>query len=654
MKLQTKFVLAVIALFTLLAAAMAVLSASLVNRYTIREAENRVRIYMRAAWEIHDSKTGRTRAALEVLARDPVLISFLTTRNDEAQAAQLRDALEAIRRDQKMDILNVLSPEGRVLLRTRAPYNKGDSLIQDPLIKQAATLRQSITGNIILEQDRLDIEGSELMERCLAVGNEPRGLFGGAAVPVLDENDRLVGFLEMGSLLNGATEKVDAIRDAVFANEIYNGKPVGTATIFMGDLRVSTNVLDKQGRRAVGTRVSKEVADRVLGQGLSWTGRAFVVDTWYLAQYDPIRDPDGRVIGMLYVGELEQKYLDLRTRTVALNLTVILAGMLLTFVGALGLVRSIVKPIRTLAAATQHLAAGDFSYRVNIRRSDELGDLASCFNKMASRLEEQRQELEKRQQELEALSQQLQATNRNYIEMLGFITHELKNPLTSAIMGLYTVKDGYLGALNPAQKKSLETVAKSLDYFQDMVRNYLDLSRLEQGELNVAKRRIELRQAVVEPALESLERQLQERRMVVENRIPQTLVINADPTLLRIVYDDLLSNAVKYGREGGTIVLEAEESDDYVTLSVRNDGEGIPPEKKSQLFKRFSRLDTPGATGKKGTGLGLYICKEIVEKHGGRIWADSKSGEWAKFSFTLPNGTHNPRPEPDAQRTSQR
>jgi len=644
MKLQTKFALAVIILFALLAAAMAVLSATLVNRYTIGEAENRVRIYMRAAWEIHDNKIGRTRAALEVLARDPVVVNFLAAGAPEAMTVQLRDTLEAIRRDQKMDILNVLSPEGRVLMRTRAPYNKGDSLIQDPLIKQAAALRESVTGNIIMEQDRLDIEGSELIERCLAVGNEPLGLFGGAAVPVLDANDRLVGFIEMGSLLNGATEKVDAIRNAVFANEIYNGKPVGTATIFMGDLRVSTNVLDNQGRRAVGTRVSKEVADRVLGEGLSWTGRAFVVDTWYLAQYDPIRNPDGKVVGMLYVGELEQKYLDLRARTVALNLTVILAGMLLSFVGALGLVRSIVKPIRALAGATQRLAAGDFSYRVDIRRSDELGDLASCFNKMADRLEQQRQELETRQRELEAVSQQLQTTNRNYIEMLGFVTHELKNPLTSAIMGLYTVKDGYLGELNPAQKKSLETVARSLDYFQDMVRNYLDLSRLEQGELKVTKRRLELRKAVVEPALESLERQLQERRMALDNRISPALIVNADPTLIRIVYDDLLSNAVKYGREGGTILLEAEESDDGVTLNVRNDGEGIPAEKKSQLFQRFSRLDTPSATGKKGTGLGLYICKEIVEKHGGKIWADSKSGEWVKFSFTLPNGIHNTQP----------
>lgn len=634
MKLQTKFNLAIVIIFSVVAIFIAALTVYEVNTLVIRLAENRVKIYMRAAWEIHDGKIARTRAALEILAQDRALREALER---GAPTDDLRSAMEAVRRTQKMDILNLISPDGKVLLRTRSPYNRDDSVTADPLVKQAIATRQATVGNIIMEQERLDIEGSELLERVLAVANEPRGMFAGAAVPILADG-KLLGVLEMGSLLNGATEKVDAIRDAVFANEIYNGKPVGTATIFMGDLRISTNVLDGQGRRAVGTRASQEVAQRVLKEGLPWTGRAFVVDTWYLAQYDPIRDPDGKVIGMLYVGELEQKYLDLLRRTLIMNLAAIFLGMALAFAAIFYLVRSVVVPIQTLSEATQRLAAGDLAHRVDIRRRDEIGDLAHCFNQMGERLQMQRSELERDRQQLQALSEQLQEANRNYIEMLGFVTHELKNPLTSAIMGLYTVKDGYLGELSPAQKKSLETVAKSLDYFQDMVRNYLDLSRLEQGQLIVKKRPLKLQEAVVAPALESVERQAQDRRMMVENRIPAALTVNADPTLLRVVYEDLLSNAVKYGREGGRIVLEAEPRGAEVVLSVQNDGEGIPPEKQAQLFKRFSRLDTPGATGKKGTGLGLYICKEIVEKHGGKIWVDSQVGEWVKFSFSLPNG----------------
>ena len=164
---------------------------------------------------------------------------------------RLRPFLESVRRDQKMDVLNVLSPDGKVVLRTRAPYNVGDNLANDPLVRQVLATKQPAAGYTVMDQERLDVEGSELVERTLAVGDEPRGMFAGVAVPVI-EDGKLVGIIEMGGLINGATEKVDAIRDAVFANEIYNGKPVGTATIFLDDLRISTNVLDGQSRRASG------------------------------------------------------------------------------------------------------------------------------------------------------------------------------------------------------------------------------------------------------------------------------------------------------------------------------------------------------------------------------------------------------------------
>ncbi len=520
-------------------------------------------------------------------------------------------------------------------MRTRAPYNTGDNLALDPLIKHVLADEVANSGTIILELDRLDVEGDGLVERCLAVGGEPRGMMAGAAVPVV-ENGTLLGVIEMGGLLNGATEKVDRIRDAVFENEYYQGKPVGTATIFMGDMRITTNVLDKQGRRAVGTRVSKEVADRVLGEGLSWTGRAFVVDTWYLSQYDPIRDPDGQIIGMLYVGELEKKYLDLRTRAVISNLSVILLGLILAYLLWFFLIRGIVKPIRQLSVATRLISEGDLSQRVPVDRADEIGDLAASFNHMAEQLQKQRQEIETRNRELEQLSAELRATNENYIDMLGFVTHELKNPLASAVMSLYTVKDGYLGEITPAQKKSLEAVAKSLDHFQAMIKDYLDLSRLEKGEFVVRKRPVALNRDVVQPIATALEREMQERRMAFDNHIPDDLTVSADPSMLRIVYDNLMANALKYGREGGTIALDAAESADRITLSITNDSEGIPPEKMPLLFKKFSRLDGPEYAGKKGTGLGLYICKEIITKHGGEIWVESKAGQWVRFSFTLP------------------
>jgi signal transduction histidine kinase len=236
--------------------------------------------------------------------------------------------------------------------------------------------------------------------------------------------------------------------------------------------------------------------------------------------------------------------------------------------------------------------------------------------------------------ELEALSRELERTNRTYVEMLGFVAHELKNALASAVLSLHTVKDGYLGDVTPAQMRSLESAARSLEDLHEMIRNYLDFSHLE-GEIQVTRTYFPLNARVVQPLLEEMEGQVQRRQMFVENGIPEGKVVCADADLLKIIYRNLLSNAVKYGREGGAIRLEVQEDGQAVTLSVRNDGNGIAPDQMPLLFKRFSRLYHPEHPTQRGTGLGLYICRQIVEKHGGEIWADSKIGEWTRFSFTL-------------------
>jgi two-component system NtrC family sensor kinase len=636
MKLQLKFYLGIIVVFAMLAVVIAVISINYVNTNTIRAAENRVRIYARAAWEIHNAKVEQIRSATEILTQRPSVQDMLLNPADEQRLDAMRKDLEAIRQAQGMDFLNLVAPDGTVVLRARSPYHRGDNIAADPLLQQAFSAQRSSAGNVIWDGERMATEGPDLAGQCLAIGQDPRGMISGAAVPVTTDG-QLTGAVEMGILLNGSVEEVDRIRDAVFESESYKGKPVGTATIFMGDLRISTNVLNAEGQRALGTRVSQEVAERVLDQGLSWTGRAFVVDTWYLSQYDPIQEPGGQIIGMLYVGELEQKYLDMGVRAMVLYLLAVLGGMILGFLVAFVLTRGILNPIGALSEGTRRVSEGDFGYRVAVKANDEVGQLSASFNQMAEDLEKQRQEIVRNQQELEELNQELRAINRNYMEMLGFVSHELKNPLTSALMSLFTVKDGFLGEINPAQRKSLESVAASLDYFQDMIKNYLDLSRLEKGELQVAKTEVLLYARIIVPVLEGLEREFQSRRMTVDNRVPDSLVVKADPNLLRIVYNNLLSNAAKYGRVGGTILLEAQQGMGKITLSVRNDGEGIPPEKLGMLFRKFSRLDMAESATQRGTGLGLYICKEIIDKQGGEIWADSRLGEWVQFSFTLPN-----------------
>lgn len=639
MNLQTRFGLGILIVFTLLAISIAIASFLWVDQNTIRDAQARVQLHIQASWEIFNAKLERMQAAAEILAHDSQVHAFLQNPRDPVLALNTRVYLEVLRQSQNMDVLNVLDAEGRVLLRTRAPYTVDDVMTDDAVVQRALTTRSIAAGTVILARESLLNSGDGLLAQCLENGGEPRGMLQTVAVPLLAE-DRLIGIVQLGSLVNGASEKVDRIRDAVFQNAQYNGKPLGTATIFMGDVRVSTNVLDAQGKRALGTRASPEVTQRVLVEGKPWTGRAWVVDRWYLAQYDPIYDPTRRIIGMLYVGELEQKYLDLRAQALALYLAVIFAGMLFAFLVFFVIVQTIVKPIQRLVDATQKLAAGDLAYRIHAARrndsKDEIHNLALAFDEMADQLQQQRDKIEADQRALEQLNQELQTTNRNYMEMLGFVSHELKNPLASAMMNVHTVKDGYVGELNATQQAALEAVVKSLRYFREMIANYLDLSRLEKGELRVQRARVALQEDVIAPIVEGLARSLRDKHITLENTTPPTLAVNADRDLLRIVYDNLLSNAIKYGRAGGKIVLTAQESATTVQLSVWNEGEGIPADKMDRLFKKFSRIAGASSAGKKGTGLGLYICREIVEKHGGTIWAESHVGAWTRFTVQLP------------------
>jgi two-component system, NtrC family, sensor kinase len=628
MTLKAKFTLGIIGVFALLAGGISIATVVWVNNTNLKQATNRVERNINSAWLIYDDHLRMIRRLTEFLARE-------VSAGGEALTRQ-KDNLEAYREKFDLNILTLLDARGRVVLRTHPPYRRSDRLAEDVLVGKVLATGESVSGTILLAPDRLQVEGLDLDELCEKCGSGSPGMFMGAAVPIISEG-RLLGILEAGVLLNGSTRKVDRIRDLVFENESYEGKPVGTATIFMKDLRISTNVADSLGQRAIGTRVSREVADRVLAKGLSWTGRAWVVDAWYLSQYDPIRDPDGHIIGMLYVGELEQKYLDLRTDAIILYLSVIGVGVTLAFlVFFLIGKKSILNPVEALSIATKKLAEGDLSYRLEVETNDEVGELSTSFNRMGDQLERQRDEIRDKQQALEKTNEELRTTNRNYMDMLGFVSHELRNPLSSSIMRLSTLTDGYLGALNERQKEVVEAVDRNLHYFLDMIKNYLDLSRLEKGELEVQETTVSLYADVIAPMLDGLEGERQEKGIKVENGVPEDMEIDADRDLLRIVYDNLLANALKYGRLGGRIVLDARQTEAETRMSIYNEGAGIPQEKMALLFQKFSRIPHPAHQGEKGTGLGLYICKEIIEKHGGNIWAESEEGQWAQFIFTLP------------------
>ena len=234
--------------------------------------------------------------------------------------------------------------------------------------------------------------------------------------------------------------------------------------------------------------------------------------------------------------------------------------------------------------------------------------------------------------------EKLDAANRAYLEMLGFVSHELKNPLAAMVTDGRLLAQGYLGELTPQQKEKVERMIARGEYLLSLVREYLDLARIESGELRPDIRRdVDFIGQVVKPALDMTEAQREARNMRVVTYWPDRPVLHdCDINLMRIVLVNLLGNAVKYGREGGTIRVTVREDALGLNVWVWNEGPGFTEAQKNLLFRKFSRLDTPAQDRERGTGVGLYSAWRILKLHHGRISAHSDPGRWAEFHFVLP------------------
>jgi signal transduction histidine kinase len=233
--------------------------------------------------------------------------------------------------------------------------------------------------------------------------------------------------------------------------------------------------------------------------------------------------------------------------------------------------------------------------------------------------------------------EQLVEANHAYLEMLAFVSHEIKNPVASMVTDARLLADGYLGPLEPRQIDKVERLIGKGQYMLELVQDYLDLARVDGGGLELAARSdVDVVAEIVTPATDIVRSQLDRRHMRLELDLPaQNTVAECDPALLRIVLVNLLSNAIKYGSEGGEIRLRVVREEGRLAISVWNQGQGFAPEERDRLFRRFSRLRSSAIQDKRGTGVGLYSSWRIIQLHQGRIRARSQPGAWAEFSFEL-------------------
>ncbi|MGE5362449.1 MAG: response regulator [Bacteroidales bacterium] len=222
------------------------------------------------------------------------------------------------------------------------------------------------------------------------------------------------------------------------------------------------------------------------------------------------------------------------------------------------------------------------------------------------------------------------------LDLMAIVAHEFKSPVATVHTTAETLYRGYFGNLTPEQQHSLETVLRNCQYLEDIIRSYMDLTRMELNNLEFIPQPVAIVREVVEPVVNTPEYQenLKKMRLVAHYEdVPKVL---GDANLLKIVVNNLVNNAIKYGAPLTDIRVEVACSGGRVRVSVYNEGPGIAREDiDRRLFTRFGRLKQKGTEGVKGSGLGLYICKQIVEKHGGGITVNAEAGKFAQFTVEL-------------------
>jgi len=612
----------------------------LLNSMVIQEAQRRVSLGLktaRAMLDHHADELGRAAA---------VTAQWLSI---QSETRPERNVLAALQDRSGGDYLDIIDSRGRVIAAAHG-CAVGLDLSANPLVKMALSEGRMGSGIRIADISELAAESPELAaEAYITVIDTPRAKPGGpkrlrealvveAICPITRPGGKIIGAVRVGMILNRNYELVDFIRDNIFTFATYKGNQLGTVTIFLRDVRVATNVIGPNGERAIGTRVSAEVYDKVLGEGGVWIGPAFVVDNWYMSAYEPIHDPTGKTIGILYVGVLQERYDDMRRRAIGVFLGIVLFGLVVAAGGGTLLAGRITRRLSDLTAAASQIAQGNLQVEIcppSRAQRDEINCLKAAFCEMVRALKERDEELRRSHERLERTAEELRRWNQNYLDTLEFITHELKNQVAAMKLNLLAVRDGFVGELSPEQRAAIEDVVQAVNRTEDMILNYLNLSRIEKGELQVRAQPVQVAVEVVAPVVRDFSGQFADRGMKMEVDVPEDLIVEADPSLLQIVFENLLSNAAKYGREGGLVRVWARRTDGYVEFHVWNEGEGVLPEQTDDLFQKFARLEG-GPARARGTGLGLFITREIIRNHGGDIRAEGEYGKWIDFIFTLP------------------
>ncbi len=598
------------------------------------------------------------------LARLGESYAFRTTLEAGRREA-LRAQLQALRDTAGFSFLNLVDGNGRILYSSRQE-RKGSARHSSAL--EAALNGEARVGVEIFSRHDLERESPKLAEQVrmplLETPRarpsdrkvEDRGMVIRALYPVRNNRGKVIGVLDGGVLLNGNFALVDTIRDLVYGPGSLPEGSIGTVTVFLDDVRISTNVPLGPGERALGTRVSNEVRARVLDQGKIWIDQAFVVNDWYISSYEPILDVDGNRVGMLYAGFLEAPFRRALWQAFVVLVLFFLALMALTAVISIKGAKSIFRPLEMMSAVVRSVRSGRPTRMPQVEATDEIGELAREFDAMLALLQERNRqisewaerledkvrertaELEKKNRELQQTIRLLRETRQQLVvaeklaalgELTAGVAHEINNP-TAVMLGNLDLLVEELGeAARPVQAE-IDLIIEQIYRIKKIIDRLLQYARQDQpsGEAE----QIDVNE-IVRRTLPLVRHLRKKRDFEIELKLDTVPLVQFNAHELQQVLVNLVTNAVHALPEtGGRIVITTEEWEQKgCVIHVQDNGSGIEPGQIDRLFNPFFTTRREG----EGTGLGLSVSYGLVRHYGGNITVRSKLGEGACFSVWL-------------------
>ncbi|MBN1312818.1 MAG: cache domain-containing protein [Anaerolineae bacterium] len=631
--IATKLIASFLAIIVTGNAVFTVVGISVIGDRVVTEAQERVRTDLNAAREIYHGELRHIYDVVRLTARRPPLLDVL----QQGETEQVYSDLTNLQRNEGLDVLTLTDASGKVVLRISNPDNVGDDQSQDEVVSAVLRTKEPVAATEIVSAENLQRESALLADRAYLIfidtpkararpeTEETAGMMLKVAAPVFDSKQNLVGVLYGGVLLNRNYDIVDTIKQTVFQGAVYEGKDIGTATIFQDDVRISTNVLNENGTRAIATRVAADVYDQVIVKGEPWIGQAYVVNDWYITAYEPIRNIDGNVIGIIYVGILEQKYVDIRNRTTLTYLAISLIGVLVSVILSYFIARGISVPVRKLVSASKELANGNLEVKVERTSNDEIGELAEAYNAMAAALRERDEKLKDFTRKKFMESEKLALIG----QLAANVAHELNNPLQGIVTYSHLLLEKNTCS-DTSSRSNLQKITVQADRCRDIIRGLLDFSRQRKPDKTLCNIN-----TLLQDCLSLIQQQALFHNVHIELKLDTELPsVVIDPSQIERVFINLIVNAAEAmdGLGRLTISTRRVSINGDIEIEVTDTGHGISEENLERIFDPFFTTKETGH----GVGLGLAISYGIVKEHKGALLVESEVEKGTTFVVRLP------------------